>query len=97
MGHVGMNHGGHSSGSEGGSDPSVSPSHASGGGISVLVELVARPTLERVWFGTGDLIPSKHAAEGHGSALLEGTVKRLLEPLPGEPMMGKGPDRLKAQ
>ena len=89
-GHGGMNHGGHSAAIDGGTSHSGGESHSKGSGLSLLVELIARPTLERVWAGTGDLVSSEKAAHDHNPAtedrahtILKNTVKRLLEPLDG--------------
>ena len=91
-GHGGMNHGGHSAVSDWGSSHSDGESHSKGSGLSLLVELIARPTQERVWAGSGDLVSSEQApvhhnpaVENQGHTQLENTLKRLLVPLPARP------------
>lgn len=90
-GHGSMGHGGHTGGSAGDGGHASGEAHSKGAGLSVLVELIARSSLERVWAGMGDLALSAKEPKSHGSghdqghALLESTVKQLLEPLPGKP------------
>lgn len=79
-GHGGMGHGGHASGPDV-STPGSGSSHSGGSDTTVLVQMVTRPSLERIWFGTGVVKPTKDASGHHGEQLLLGTVKRLLEPL----------------
>lgn len=78
----GGGHGTHSSAAEAEGGHGSGASHSGGGGLAVLTELVARSSLERVWFGIGDVVPSPGDTGHHGNPPLPGTVKRLLEPLP---------------
>jgi len=79
-GHGSMGHGGHSSAPDFGSHGEGS-SHSASSDTTVLVQLVARPSLEKVWFGTGVIKPEKGASAHHGVQPLPSTVKRLIEPL----------------
>jgi len=79
-GHGGMGHGGHSSGLDASSHGDGS-SHSGSSDTTVLVQLVTRPSLERIWFGTGVVKPTKDASGHHGDQPLSDTVKRLLDPL----------------
>lgn len=79
-GHGGMGHGGHSSGLDVGSHGG-GPSHSGGADMTVLVQMVTRPSLERVWFGTGIIAPAKEASGRQSHHSISDTVKRLLGPL----------------
>lgn len=85
LGHGGMGHGGHSGGSDADGDHGGSATHSGGSDMAVLVELVARVSLERVWAGTGEVAPSKGASGHHEHQPLSGTVGHLLESLQARP------------
>lgn len=88
-GHGGMSHGGHASGLDAASHGSGS-GHSGHGDTTVLVQLVTRPSLERVWYGTGVVAPAKDASGHHGQQPLPDTVKRLLEPLQARTTANRG-------
>lgn len=88
-GHGGMGHGGHSSGLDVGSLGGGS-GHSGRSHVTVLVQLVTRPSLDRVWFGTGIIAPAKDASGHHGHQPLPDTVKRLLDPLQARSTENRG-------
>lgn len=81
LGHGGMGHGGHSVGAGAEGDHGGSAAHSGGSDMAVLVDLVARISLERVWAGTGEVAPSKDTSGHHEHLPLSDTVRRLLAPL----------------
>ena len=90
LGHSAMGHGRYSGGSDSEGGHAGSTAHSGGSDMAVLVELVARISLERVWAGTGEVALSKDASGHHNHPPLSDTVGHLLEPLQARPSSDHG-------
>lgn len=78
----GGGHGGHAAGFEGFGGHGDGASHGTGSEMDVLVELLARPSMERAWFGMGEVRALQKGPEHPKDSPLGDTVKRLLDPFP---------------